>query len=128
MKLRVLLTLTMGLLAYPSLADFTGDCRPQSQSFSQALNDSWVAAKDEPPSYAKDTLFSAYDYAKAYHQIMLRTPYRQDWTKGVFLAQKDKLNYAYRYVRYEPWRNSSVWYYFSLALRRFDELSWCYGY
>lgn len=112
-------------LAVTSEASFE-DCRPEANDLYRALEQTWIAARQEPRSYAKDTVFSAYDYAKAYNAIMVRTPYRQDWTKGVYLAMKDKMYYAWRYGSRQPWTNPDVYYWLDRSRRALEVLGYCY--
>lgn len=118
--------LALLLLTISSVAVSDPDCRPQADRLYRQLYSTWQLASRERPSQAKDAIYSAADYGKAYNEIMKRTPYRQDWTKGVFLAIKDKVWYAYRYASRQVWENHMVWNGVVDSQRRLEELSWCY--
>ncbi len=106
----------------------SGRCLDSQKRASSFLNQAWLEIRSLPPSVARDSVWSAYDFSKEFTDVMLRIPGKFDRTKGLYYEERDRAYYAYRLVFAQRWPNPNIQRYVSYAYQEiYYNLAGCYA-
>lgn len=104
----------------------TGPCMDRVTAIAADLRVAWQIAAFEQPSAARDTIWSAEDYAGVYRDLMVRIPGKFDRTKGAYYELADRVNYMWRIGRSYPWRERRMYGVLAAITRNTAYLGDCY--
>ena len=113
--------------AMASFTDNYAGCLDSALQIRRHMSQAWQLAKNEMPSRAKDSVFSAWDFSNVHYELQKRIPSKFSRTKGSFLELRDRVDYAEKYSYPFPWDNPQVAIFVTYAYRElYNNLAYCY--